>query len=151
MKPLESALHSRRTISPSIRKLRVTPLPLSIPRRACATGAPVVSGTRPVFSRPRAGDVLCSVNGAPLASLAIPTVSLVPLLQALPRPLKLGFIPAARRARDATDDRTIDFPEHCLRQVTGRPRRARLQRAGSCVHGPFLLDRLWPVSSHTCP
>ena len=56
------------------------------------TGTPVVVATRPVFTRPRVGDVLTAVNGADLAKCAIPVAQLVLMLESLPRPLQLSFV-----------------------------------------------------------
>ncbi len=79
----------------------------------------MVAAVRGSLAAPRRGDVLCGVNGAPLAALGLPVAPLLLALRALPRPLRLAFVPGTpcRAAGQLAGPRPVAFPEHGLKQV----------------------------------
>jgi hypothetical protein len=86
-------------------------------------GLPIVVRTKPLFSRPRPGDLLTAINGAPVAASGLPVKTLALLLKALPRPVLLSFVEAPKALLDALKggyrrvDGPLRFPEHGLKQV----------------------------------
>ena len=88
------------------------------------SGVPLVTSTRPVFTRPAVGDLLTAVNGAEISRCGVPVCQLVLMLQALPRPLRLSFVgrsdsllAALQGGNRRVDVGSIAYPEHHLRQV----------------------------------